>query len=619
MSWSNLISWSFQILLLVGVGALLPCLLRAREPGVLLRYSQFLLIACLLLPGVQPWQHPLLVLPAAVEEAGQAAAAEQVQSPPVKFQWEEAVVPFLVGGAALRLLWLAVGLWRLRRYREESVAWSPLPPAVIDAVSRVGCGAELRISRELSGPVTFGFRRPVVLLPVQFLALGAVSQLGILCHEFLHIRRRDWLHSLLEEFAAIMLWFHPAVWWLLGQIRLVREQWVDREVVRLTREPEPYLEALLTMAGAALPLDCAPAPSFLSRRHLAQRVQLLVKEVNMSPRKLMSAYSLTAIGLATTLWLSVLSFPLTGRPQVKESARPDTPGINVQPGGKLLHRQAVTYPETARRKGVEGTVLVELSLALDGSVIDGRVLSGPDELRAAALKSALDWHYEAGPAKVQMAVEFQLPPEKAQGAAAPGASADAVAGERVFSGVMSSDVPESLMQALRDRLARFEGQSVTPEIRRDIQTAAAEVDSHLQLAWRTNRQTGRETLVARLPAAPATVIQTQEPSSDSGQKIPVAGAVQTTKLIEVERPVYPPLAKQARIQGTVRMNVTINKEGKVSNIALVSGHPLLAESAVEAVKKWLYAPTLLNGDPVAVITAVDVNFKLPPEPKEQQQ
>jgi protein TonB len=75
-------------------------------------------------------------------------------------------------------------------------------------------------------------------------------------------------------------------------------------------------------------------------------------------------------------------------------------------------------------------------------------------------------------------------------------------------------------------------------------------------------------------------------------------------------PVYPPLARQARIQGTVRFTAVIGKDGTIQNLKLVSGHPLLVPAAGEAVKQWVYKPTLLAGEPVEVLTEIDVNFTL---------
>lgn len=94
------------------------------------------------------------------------------------------------------------------------------------------------------------------------------------------------------------------------------------------------------------------------------------------------------------------------------------------------------------------------------------------------------------------------------------------------------------------------------------------------------------------------------------QRIRVGGNVQAAKLVRQPKPMYPPLAKQARIQGTVRFTAIIGKDGAIQNLQLVSGHPLLVPSATEAVKQWVYQPTLLNGEPVEVITQIDVNFTL---------
>jgi TonB family protein len=75
-------------------------------------------------------------------------------------------------------------------------------------------------------------------------------------------------------------------------------------------------------------------------------------------------------------------------------------------------------------------------------------------------------------------------------------------------------------------------------------------------------------------------------------------------------PKYPPLARQARIQGTVVLNVFINKSGEVESVRLTSGHPMLAPAAIAAVKQWRYQPYLQDGEPVEVETTIQVNFQL---------
>jgi protein TonB len=111
-------------------------------------------------------------------------------------------------------------------------------------------------------------------------------------------------------------------------------------------------------------------------------------------------------------------------------------------------------------------------------------------------------------------------------------------------------------------------------------------------------------------AAPPPPPVKEAPKPVTPKSIRVGGNVQAAKLIRQPKPAYPPLAKQARIQGTVRFNAVIGKDGTIQNLTLVSGHPLLIPSAQDAVRQWVYQPTTLNGEPVEVVTTIDVNFTL---------
>ncbi len=93
-------------------------------------------------------------------------------------------------------------------------------------------------------------------------------------------------------------------------------------------------------------------------------------------------------------------------------------------------------------------------------------------------------------------------------------------------------------------------------------------------------------------------------------RVRVSSGVVEGMLLRKVQPNYPPLAKQARIQGHVILAAVINKQGTVENLRLMSGHPMLAPAAIEAVKQWKYRPYLLNNEPTEVETTVDVNFTL---------
>jgi periplasmic protein TonB len=92
--------------------------------------------------------------------------------------------------------------------------------------------------------------------------------------------------------------------------------------------------------------------------------------------------------------------------------------------------------------------------------------------------------------------------------------------------------------------------------------------------------------------------------------IRVGGNVQAARIINRVQPMYPPLARQTRISGTVRLHAIIGKDGTIQQLEVMSGHPLLQQSALDAVRQWRYQPTLLNGDPVEVDTTIDVIFSL---------
>jgi periplasmic protein TonB len=100
------------------------------------------------------------------------------------------------------------------------------------------------------------------------------------------------------------------------------------------------------------------------------------------------------------------------------------------------------------------------------------------------------------------------------------------------------------------------------------------------------------------------------PKVATPQRVRVSQGVSQGLLVHRVQPNYPPLAKQARIQGQVVLHAVISKDGSIENLTLVSGHPMLAPAAIEAVKQWKYKPYLLNGEPVEVDTEVLVNFTL---------
>jgi TonB family protein len=615
----NLVTWSAQILLVVLLAAVVPALLRLPAAKARLAYWQMVLIACLLLPYVHPLTHQTVILsrasgsPVSVIARAAPAAAGTL---PVN-SW---LMIGIAAGCIARFAWLLSGFWRMRTFRRNSTVLQP--------VSSWSSEADIRVSNDVQSPVTFGFWRPVVLLPRSFGTLDEATREAILCHEILHVRRKDWLFTLAEELVRTGLWFHPAIWWVLGEIQLAREQSVDGEVIDMTRSRDEYVDALLAMAGARQQADLAAAPLFLRKRHLKQRVVSILKEVHMSKTRSFSALAAGMIMLAGSCWFVTSAIPLYGAPQVVS----DAAGVAVNTNGaQLMHRNAVSYPPLALVTKVEGTVTVQVRLDGKGNVVDASIVSGPDELRKAVLQSVLNWHFtkENANATRQVSIRFELPKsDPAAPSVVAGAMMNPVLGGQI-SGVRverdarpplpptpSGAAPvftalefagsDQVRGELSSLLPMHPGEPITPEMAQRTIVAVHEYDEHLQASFRQVSPTEMKVTVA--PAQDAAVLVA--PGMPGERPIRVGGNVAQANLVTKVNPVYPPLAKEARVQGTVQFETTIGMDGRIENLHLISGPPMLVQAAMQAVQQWVYRPTLLNGRPVRVLTIIDVNFTL---------
>lgn len=100
------------------------------------------------------------------------------------------------------------------------------------------------------------------------------------------------------------------------------------------------------------------------------------------------------------------------------------------------------------------------------------------------------------------------------------------------------------------------------------------------------------------------------PPKPVSRPIPRTSSMMEAYLVHRVQPTFPPLARAARIQGSVQLRALISRQGTIENLQVASGHPMLVAAAVDAVKQWRYRPYILNGDPVEVETQITVNFIL---------
>jgi len=318
----------------------------------------------------------------------------------------------------------------------------------------------------------------------------------------------------------------------------------------------------------------------------------------------------------------------------------DGPGVTVDLGGvQLMHRPAVAYPAAALAQHIEGSVTVEATLDANGNVTDAHVVTGTDELRKTALLSVLQWHFGragAGAAKV-VTIRFQTPAAVAQPApptlssslmvgnfSAPGgqvAMASATAEPQRIAAITVSGLFDPFKEELLASLPVHQGDLLGPDALAPLMLAVRQYDEHLSVSTLRVASGGLEVRILAPGANAATTAGALAGIGNSAappNALSVAGAVQAANLLTRVMPVYPPLARQAGIQGHVLLNAVIGKDGTVQNLTLFSGHPMLAPAALDAVRQWTYKPTLLNGQPVDVSTQIDVNFTLADDPPPQQ-
>jgi TonB family protein len=569
MIFDNVLAWSAQIAVLVAVGAVTSAALRLRPPGARLFYWQMVLVAALALPLVRPWKHD--VAAAAVSFSTTLVAQHTGSVAPHLPSLREAALYLLAAGIVVRCLWLAAGLWRLGYYRRRSHPFG------------FRRGACLLVSEAITSPVTFGVLRPVVLLPLQFPELEPHLREAILSHELLHVRRRDWLFLMAEEVVRAVFWFHAAIWWLLSEIGLAREEEVDRQVVAETCLRDEYVDALLAIAEARFQVDLAPASLFLRKRHLKQRVISILKEVQMSKTRLFSTMAAALGILAAAGWIVTAALPLSAEPDVVA----DSPGVAIDIGGAaLLHRSPVVYPEPAREQGVQGTVVLQAAVDARGNVTDAQVLSGPEELRNASLQSVLHRHFATDPGARTRQVSITFQPGYAQRPRPDAASKSPAPTTSNIVTIEAINVLGMSQEGRADLLSRLpihEGDSFDTAGLAGVKQIVKEFDSHLVVIY--GATAGKAALtIGTVDALPL-----------SSPRLRVGGNMQSTRLISKPVPRYPVEAKQARIQGVVKLYAVIAKDGTVQNLNVISGEPVLAAAAIDAVSSGFISPRCSTG------------------------
>lgn len=582
---ANVVAWTVQTTVIIAAALALMVLLRIGAPSVRYLLLRLLLGACLVLPIVQPrvvssadvdavgdlresrfgftsaW--PGRSVPALQEKGAGSASAGGI----ALAEWPMWLLLAIGAGAVARLAWIAAGLLRLRTLR---IIGEEAPPSADydELQDRVGARVHVRFVPFLGQPVTFGTRRPVILLPEMLRTLPVDIQRAVLAHELWHVRRYDWIWVLIEESFRATFWFHPAMWALISRIQAAREETVDELAILSTGSRRSYLDALIAFADRP---SLFAAAAFARRRHLVRRILLISKESVMSSRRIVACSAVLMALVCGTSWYAVSAFPLIGPAQTPRDRLPPPP---PPPPSKFAMME-----EQMLKKAKE-------------------------EPNAVNYYGLTTLYYERARG------EPSLTPDHKSQLIAQGITA----ADRALS--YDADFVEPMIY--KNLLLRLQAQLATDPAERS--QLIAEADRLRSRAMELRKQQPERQAVPPpgMPAPPPPPPPPPPPDDVRGDSqlvdgeapIRVGGNVMPPAKTRDVKPIYPPDAHAAGIQGVVIIEATIGRDGRVRDTRVLRSIPMLDEAALGAVRQWEFSPTHLNGVAVPVIMTVTVSFTL---------
>jgi TonB family protein len=631
-------------------------LLRVRAPGYRLVTLQLTLLTSLLLPAMQPYavdgqaQRPAAMvtghdhMPADVSAV--AVAPQPRMLPPV--DPVQALLLIVVAGVALRLGWLTCGLVRLARFSRR--ATEVAPPAAPAIEAEIGVSPRYVLQTGNRGPCTFGTFRPIVALPARFDTLALEFQRAVICHELMHIKRRDIPVALVEELAVAILWFHPWAWVLRTRIRAAREQVVDARVVEVLGNRDEYVRCLIDISGHDLAPHFARAGAGMLRpRELRARIDAIFQEVRMSTRHLVAVTFALMMAVGATAYVAAAALPMRspaapGLPISEPRAVTQAPGttppskLNPASSGPI----AIQFKDARLRDVLAflGFATSVVFTGYDASFDEGRSVTIEAE---APLEELLDrlltpnglMYTVTGPrtiviarapvAEIRQAPETSERPRKQINVVYPEYPQDAL--ERGIRGTVVVDItvnpagdvttaavasgPQELRaSAFKAALAlKYTKGSSTTVMKVAFDYTLTDTSWGVRIGDALGN-IGPRFMATRPGAAQTQATVLKEPDETGAYR--VGGDLLPPKKLKDVPPEYPEAAKEARVQGVVIMEARIDERGTVSDVRTLRSIPLLDQAAIDAVKQWQYTPTLMNGVAVPVRMTVTINFTLRP-------
>lgn len=393
LSLANIAAYSIQLAVLVGVALIATSVLRLRNPLVSLRFWQAALVAAVLLPLMQPRAEETgRILESSATFVSNSAPFTALATRGVDIaQWLLFVV---IAGIVARLLWLAIGFVRLRGILAHAAPATSLDAIASDLAPMLKTRATLTITDDVDTPATVGVRRAIILLPRRVLQLPPAVQRAVIAHELVHVKRRDWLQTLAEEFWCAALWFHPAARIMAQRLSLARETVVDETTILLTRDRRAYAEALLAFSNPQPHLPGVTA--LIGRRHLSQRISLIAQEEVMSRGRIFASFVIALVILAGATSSAISAFPMAaGATQKKTIYRPGD-GVTLP---TVVREVKPAYTREAMQEKIQGSVWLEIVVLDTGNVGDVKVTRSLDAeygLDREAIRAAKLWKFKPG-------------------------------------------------------------------------------------------------------------------------------------------------------------------------------------------------------------------------------
>jgi TonB family protein len=392
---SNVAAYSIQLAVLVGVAVIATRILRLRAPLPSLRFWQVTLVAAILLPLLQPGS-------AATGRMLESSASFVSSSAPViafttrGVDVAEWILFVVFAGIVARLLWLGLGFIRLRGIIANAAPDTSLDAIAGELSATLGTRATLTITDDIETPATVGVRRAIVLLPRRVLALPPAVQRAVIAHELVHVKRRDWLHTIAEECWCAALWFHPAARIIASRLSLARETVVDESTILLTRDRRAYAEALLAFSNPQPHL--VGVTPLVGRRSLSQRISLIAEEEVMSRSRMFVSFAIALIISAAATSSAIGAFPITGAPEQARQIFRSGPADGVTLPTVVREVKPKYTPEAMERK-IQGSVWLETVVLETGDVGDIKVTRSLDAeygLDREAIAAAKQWKFKPG-------------------------------------------------------------------------------------------------------------------------------------------------------------------------------------------------------------------------------